>query len=197
MTPLNWCHRKNLPCLYYRLLSLFWAKEFTLYPNLSVWFETWWKYAWGASFPPLCPLWGCNLLSRWQVVERKFLHHLFFLFGFWIIIWVLQPREVWETHAWGTWGEDFEFYCFSFSSVTKRQKFEFTMWSSLSRPKVGKKNMNFLLAMHFTKDMERTVRFHFWQIWIQKIIFGNKPLVDSKTITWEHCRYGWRPCKRG
>ena len=94
------------------------------------------------------------------------------IFGFWNIFWFFQPREVWETHAWGTWGEDFEFSYISFYSVTKRQTFEFSTWSSLSRQKVGKKNMNFLLAMHFTKDMERTVRFHFWQIWILNNIFA-------------------------
>ena len=155
----------------------------------------WWRESFASSFFLVSEIYILNLLMAGR--SRESFCIIFFLGGLWNIFWILQPREVWEAHAWGTWGEDFEFYCFSFSSVTKRQKFEFTMWSSLSRPKVGKKNMNFLLAMHFTKDMERTVRFHFWQIWIQKIIFGNKPLVDSKTITWEHCRYGWRPCKRG
>ena len=200
--PLNWFHRIILSCLYYRLLSLFWTKEFKLYPNLSVWFKTLWKNAWGASFPPLCPLWGRNLLPWWQVVERKFFCDIFLgflknvfliLFIFWLMAgWLresfciifsfflvseiysdfFQPREVWEAHAWGTWGEDFEFSYISFYSVTKRQTFEFSIWSSVSRQKVGKKNMNFLLAMHFTKDMERTVRFHFWQIWILNNIFA-------------------------
>ena len=58
------------------------------------------------------------------------------------------------------------------SPSTLWRKFECSVWSSLSRQKVGKKNMNFLLAMHFTKDMERTVRFHFWQIWILNNIFA-------------------------
>ena len=39
---------------------------------------------------------------------------IFCFLRFWNIFWFFQQREVWETHAWGTWGEDFEFSYISF-----------------------------------------------------------------------------------